>query len=212
MFHENGVACLLSKSATVGDTKPPTWLSIPEAIERGVDLVSDYPTCKHLFRSLCDPQNLQIDTLVRTVGLVRPSQTAREIIDGLKTVSKHMASMNSKQAAATVKPLRLKNIFPVSDHAETVSAQNFDRLVCADDQSWFINDSHEFKNSFAGRVPLLTATPTTVTALGDLLGALNLESRKLSKAAIERSIPRGWKRYLAEETAFLRSRLPFVTA
>lgn len=202
---------VLSKTATTDNTKLPSWLSIPEAMERGVDLVSDYPTCQHLFRSLCNPESLQIDALVRSVSLVRPSQTTREIIDGLKTVSKHMASMESKQAAATVKSLRLKKIFPVSDRIESVNAQKSDRLVCADDQSWFINDSCEFNNSFAGRVPLLTTTPTTVAALGNLLSALKLESRKLSKVVIQRSTPKGRQSFLAEKTAFLRSRVLFVT-
>lgn len=180
-------------------------------MERGVDLVSDYPTCQHLFRSLCNPENLHIHTLVTSLTSVRASQTTREIIDSLQTLSKHMASMDPKQAAATVKPLRLKKAFPVSDHVKTVIAQESDRLVCADDQAWFINDTYEFSNSFAGRVPLLTATQITVKALGGLLGALNLESRKLSKAVIQRSIPKGRQSFLAEKTAFLRSRVLFAT-
>lgn len=119
--------------------------------------------------------------------------------------------MEPKQAAATVKSLRLKNIFPVSDHVKSVSSQKFDRLVCADDQSWFINDSYEFNNIFAGRVPLLTTTPAAVVGLGNLLSALKLESRRLSKLVIQRSIPKGRQRFLAEKTAFLRSRVLFVT-
>lgn len=210
-FQENAFVCLLSTTTIAGSKGLFSWVRISEAIEKGVDLISDYPTCQHLFRSLCDPDNLQIDTLVRSVGMVRPSQTTREIIDALKSVSQHLAGMEPKQAAATVKSLRFKNIFPVSDKINTLGAQKFDRLLCADDQSWFINDSSEFNSSFAGRVPLLTINPTSVAGLGDLLDALKLGSRKLSNAVIQRSSPKGRQRFLTENTAFLRSRVGFVT-
>lgn len=181
----------LNKTPIADCTKMPSWTSIPDAIHRGIDLVSDYPTCKHLFRSLCNPADLQIAALVRSVGLVRPSQTTGEIIDALKSISQQLEGMEPKQAAAAVKSFKSKNVFPVSDHMSTLNAQTHDRRLCANDQSWFIYDDYEVHNCFAGRIPLLSAPPTAIPALDNLLSALKLKSRKLSEVVIKRSSPKG---------------------
>lgn len=185
-------------------------MTIPESMERGVDLVSLYPTCAYLFHSLCDPANLQMVELIRILNSYRPSQSVGDALGVLAKLSHDLKQMERKQAASTVKPLKSKPIFPVSDTMDTLSRGTFDRMVSANNRHWYIDDTNEFRRCFGGKLPLLVASPMFLLQLASLLTALNLDSRKLSTVATRGFNPTGRQRFLAETTAFLRSRYPFL--
>lgn len=185
-------------------------MTIPESMERGVDLVSDYPTCAYLFRSLRDPTNLQMMELVGILTSLRPSRSIGDALGVLARLSQYLKEMEEEQATSMVKPLKSKPIFPVSMTMDTLSSGKFDRMVSANNKNWYIDDTNEFHRCFGGKIALLATSPTFLPRLASLLTALNLDSRKLSRIATRGSSPTGRQRFLAETTAFLRRRYPFL--
>lgn len=185
-------------------------MSLPESMERGLNLISIYTSCAYLFRSLCDPANLHISQLIRNLTAIRPSHSVRDVLGVLAKLSHDLQEMEPEHAASTVKPLNSKAIFPVSDTMETLSRGIFYRMVSANNPHWYIDDTNEFRLCFGGKLSLFAGSPVFVPQLENLLTALDLDSRKLSEVAIRGSNPIGRQRFLAETTGFLRSRYPFL--
>lgn len=185
-------------------------MTIEESIEQGFDPTSQYPTCTYMFRSLCDPESLQLTSLIKILSSNLGSHSQSFILDILEQLSQRLKGLEPKKAAEKARPLKGKRIFPVSDTLEALNDDKFDRLVSANNKHWYIDDTNEFYQSFGGKVPLLTCSPLFVLELTDLLAALNLASRKLSEVVIKQSTPSGRQRFLADTTAFLRNRFSFL--
>lgn len=179
-------------------------------MEQGFDPASQYPTCTYMFRSLCDPESLQLTSLIKILSSNLGAQSKAHIFETLEQLSQRLKGLEPKKAAEKARPLKAKRIFPVSDTIEALDDGKFHRLVSANNTHWYIDDTNEFYRSFGGKVPMLTSSPVFVLRLTDLLAALNLTSRKLSEVVTRRSSPTGRQRFLAETTAFLRSRFPFL--
>jgi hypothetical protein len=179
-------------------------------MEQGFDPASQYPTCTYLFRSLCDPESLQMTSLINILSSNLGSLSADRIFEVLEQLSQRLKGLEPKKAAEKAMPLKGKRIFPVSDTMEALEEDKFHRLVSANNTHWYIDDTNEFHRCFGGKVPLLTCSPVFVVQLTDLLAALNLTSRKLSEVVTRSSSPTGRQRFLADTTAFLRRRFPFL--
>lgn len=185
-------------------------MTLLKYMEKGSGLTSEYPTCTYLFRSLCDPSNLQISSLINLLISSPNSKPADRILEILAQLSQRIKGLEPKQAAEKVMTLKGKKIFPVSDTVEVTKQGKVQQLVSSNNTQWYIDDTNEFRACFGGKVLLLAASISVVVQLEDLLRALNLDSRKLSGAAARSSSPAGRQRFLADITDFLQSRHRFL--
>jgi hypothetical protein len=147
-------------------------------ISRGIDLTSIYANCSYLFRCLLSPSGDPIGGLVHTMTMISSSSELEDIARIFREVSKLLKNVSSSKISLLLKPLQSKAIFPVVHGSGN---PGYDTLLSMHDKTWFIADHANLIASFTGVIPLLAFSIQDLLAIEDLLGALRMEGRKISK-------------------------------
>lgn len=166
-----------------------------------------YPEAQELFNGLLDPGAVEVEPLVERATLIDRSWKLQRILDLLIEISAQLQGSYSSKVRISVRPLWNKKIFPVS---ETPKQDSNYKLLSRKDTMWFIADRPQLVDSFSDKVPLLALPAQQVDAISNLLGALQLDARRLSRLTRRNAYPSGISKPLHQDTKFLRNRAKFI--
>ncbi|KAG9198551.1 hypothetical protein G6514_009853 [Epicoccum nigrum] len=156
----------------------PTWINMANCTSQGIDLTSIYVGCSFLFRCLYTPSGDPIGGLVHAITMITSSSKLENITRLFRELNKSLQDINSSKIALLLKPLHDKPIFPVVDEAKDAG---YDRLLSLHNKSWFIADSADLMESFTGIVPLLAFPAQDLPMVENVLQALRVDGRVISK-------------------------------
>ena len=191
----------MGRRTTRGDE--PTWWTIRKAMRNQDEVLRRYPGCRTMFLWLLSSATDDISALIKQASSISTLWPLQQILDLLIRISTSLDTLSPIKVRLAVKPLGHRTIFPVRGHVQRQGPYD---LASAKDQTWFIADHAIFKNSFEGVAPLLAITASDLKKLNALLGALNLETRKLSELCTRKVFPSGETHYSARDTRFFQKR------
>ncbi|KAI3316471.1 hypothetical protein HD806DRAFT_517477 [Xylariaceae sp. AK1471] len=204
-FMENNFIYVGSITSKAGNSN--RWISISECVTRMIDLEVVYPSSKRLFRCLLDIGSHDIASLVTKAAVINSSSKLQDISQLFKEINKELQAISHARVSQAIKPLQRKSIFPVTK-IKTESLNSWS--LSPHDTSWFIADRSHLRESFAGKVPLLAFGVKDLDDMEDLLIALHLDSRRLSKLCERKTNPTGSIRLSVQDTWFFQTRIPFI--
>jgi hypothetical protein len=185
------------------------WLTMEECISKDIDIELEYPGSAYLFRSLIDPRGDAIAALVARATLITSSTKLEDISRLFKDVSTALKDINISKIALLLKPLQHKRIFPITNG---VDDETYEDLQDVHNNTWYIADQSDLRESFYGKLPLLAFTTEDIAAMEDMFRVLRLDSRRLSKRTQCRTIPKGRVTVHWPYTESLRDKCGFLTA
>lgn len=203
----------LSTSQTTGEQFG--WVDSATCAHYDIDIVSEYPDCAFLFGGLIRATYKDLYADIKKAKTIQPTWIRHDIVHTLISISKGLEGMSQQKAVNAVKTLRESNIFPVITrrHRKLYRYVNhFDELCPAKDTTWLIPDHPNFWESFAGELPLLALDISEIESIQNLLLALQLDTRKLSKLTEIRTKPKGRSKFSLQYTEFVRDRAQFLSA
>jgi hypothetical protein len=131
------------------------------------------------------------------------------ILQILRTTNAALKDININNAVKLSLPLRRAAIFPIKAR---IGFAEYEKLVSADDTSWFIADHPLMRHSFLDKLPLLALPVQDVLALDHLFSLLRFSDRKLSKLVNSHSNAKGQTKLHESWTISLRAKAPFLKA
>ena len=184
------------------------WLDLNDCIEKKIDVSSEYPRCKYLFRCILNTADDEIASLVARAASISPSTKLYDILDLFTQIDEAIQDVSHKKATKSLKQIRTRPIFPITNKKKHLH----DSLRTLDDESWFIADRAHLWESFGGKVPLLAFEVKDLDEMEDLIDNLGLDCRKLSELVQVESAPRGLINEQPMYTRSLRAKSEFVKA
>ncbi|UPX11197.1 uncharacterized protein EKO05_0001817 [Ascochyta rabiei] len=185
------------------------WANMGTCISQGIDVTSVYTNCSYLFRCLYSPSGDPVAGLVHAITMISSFSSLEDIARLFRELSRLLKGVNSSKLSLLLKPLQNKAIIPVVDGFQKTG---YDRLVSVYDTAWFIADHANLVASFTGVVPLLAFLTQDLPAIEDLLRALRLEGRKISKSSRSQTRVAGQTRLDARYAENFRLKIPFIKA
>ncbi|KAH8669611.1 hypothetical protein BGZ60DRAFT_564070 [Tricladium varicosporioides] len=172
-----------------GNGKSWKWATSGECVDRKPHLEAEYPKCKQLFRIILEDGETRIAELVKKAMHIKSSDKLETITRIFTEISTTLEGFSQQKAFAALKPLRSVLIFPIK---KTEKRSDFSELVSVDcDLNWFIADRDYLEERFCGKVLLIAFTTTELQNMRNLLQALKLNSRRLSKLVKIKTAARG---------------------
>jgi hypothetical protein len=178
-------------------------------ISKGIDLTSVYANCSYLFRCLFSPSGDPIGGLVHAMTMISSSSKLEDIARLFRDISKLLKDVNSSKISLLLKPLQDKAMFPIVDESKN---PGYDTLLSVHDNTWFIADHANLIASFTGVVPLLAFSIQDLPAIENLLRALRVDGRKISKKVTGQTRVVGRTRSDFRYTDKFRLKSPFIKA
>ena len=180
-----------------------------ECVSRDINVESEYPSVTYLFRCLGSPLGDPIARIVATANFIVSSSKLEDICRFFLNMSAALQNVNASNVAQLLKPLQSRSIFPITNDRRK---GNFDNLTDVHSTSWFIADLPQIQQSFYGKIPLLALPIEDLSAMKDLIRALRLDGRMLSKRATSRTYSKGQITTHYDYTDSLRTKSPFIKA
>lgn len=184
------------------------WFNIHECNERKIDVCSEYPECKYLFRCLLNTGENEIGPLITKVTSINSTTKLSDISNIFKQVSETIPYVSHNKAAKSLKCFRSRKLFPITNKKKHLH----DSLCMIDDVSWFIADRAHLWESFGGKLPLLAFSIKDLAAMENLINSLNFDCRRLSQIVQIISGPKG---LISDQTLYtksLRAKSGFIKA
>lgn len=185
------------------------WTNMENCVATGIDLMLSYTNCSYLFRSLISPSGDPIGGLVHMMTMISSASKLEDIARLFRELSSVLKDFNSSKIFLLLKPLQGKAIFPVVDGSGN---PEYDALLTMHDTTWFIADRADLIASFTGVVPLLGFAIQDLPAIENLLRALRVDGRKISKKATNQTRAIGSTRSDFRYTDKFRSKCSFIKA
>lgn len=197
-----------------GSPTPPEmhWVGSEECIRGAYNIGAEYGDCADLFSLLLATGRGEIGVLVQTATLLNNAHNLNQFLQHFTKISQALKGRfhSIQKASEALQPLTARALFPV---VTTEKDTGFDALSNVNkDSTWFIADRYDLRKSFLGKVPMLAFAVDDIEDIRNLLKALRLDSRRLSRLVKSHSEIRGRALYHAEYTAFLRHRASFISA
>lgn len=180
-----------------------------DCVLKGIDLSLSHAHCSYLFRCLISPSGDPIGGLIYAMTMINSSSKIDDIARLFREVSKLLKDIGPSKAALLLKPLQSKAIFPITNGSKS---QSYDVLLGAYDEDWFIADQADIFASFTAVVPLLALSIQDLPAVQDLLRALRVNGRYISKMTTSQIRVVGDTRSDIRYTEEFRSKSPFIKA
>ncbi|KAH6672306.1 hypothetical protein B0J14DRAFT_70569 [Halenospora varia] len=191
-----------------GNGRSWRWATTGECGNGKSRLEAEYPKCKQFFRTILEDGEARIIELVEKATQIKSSDKLETITQIFTEISTALEGFSQQKAYVALKPLRNVLIFPV---CKTKKQSDFSELVSVDcDLNWFIADRDYLQERFCGIVLLLAFTTTELQSMGNLLQALRLNSRRLSKLVKIKTAARGRIELHAGLTNLLRAKSRYL--
>lgn len=121
-----------------------------------------------------------------------------------------LKEMSPDKVAQAIKPLAQRPFFPI---IQNLGEAEFDILApLGTSKDWLVADSQPMRDSFRGKVGLLAFEVSDLEMMEDLLMALHLDARKLTRLVKVETNPIGTISLNTEYTILLQAKSPFIIA
>lgn len=211
LFMKNNCIYILSSSSNVATR----WITLSHCVWEGPNclrqhhrLSSIYPDCGILFKGHLGAKDTVLEALIEKARAIKSSTPLILVSDVFKELSKFTPDTMSAVFTLMLRAILALQIFPLDEGGRSVTG--FDQLSSATSESeWYIADRPHLQKCFHGQISLLAFAVEDVPMMGQLILALNLQNRLLSKIAIK--IPRvdGEERDEAADGVY-RSKVEFI--
>lgn len=185
------------------------WVTAGDDRVRKLNIQGEYPRTRRLFKFLLESGKLTLRQLTRDAISIDRSWTKTKIFQIMAQMNQFLEDCSAKTVTKMAKALRSMSIFPITS-SEDEEKSFPERLLSADNETWFVADRPHLRTSFQGKVTLLSFTPDDIAMIDDFLRALGLETRKLSIAATLHKFANGALKFDIAYTTFFRRRSRFV--
>lgn len=193
---------------SVGDGISWSWATVGECVNRKSHLEAEYSKCKQLLRIIFEDGETRIVELVQKAAQIKSSDKLETITQIFTEISNALEGFGREKAYVALKPLHNVPIIPI---CKTKKQLDFSELVSADTEvNWFIADRDYLGERFCSIVSLLAFTTTELQSMGNLLQALKLNSRRLTKLVKIKTAARGQIELHAGFTNFFRAKTRYL--